>query len=319
MGQPRTQEFFCFALHVILDPANGDALSVHHQIGGACISVIGLADAAGIRHSHTWKPANVRTMNMSVDHDSREKRRIGTLQFVVAGIGHGSAPEVIGACMNQAEAFARVLLRKSFQPSQAFFTDAGERRRNHLLDDGKKWPELWSCGGKSCQTFRCPKHLIGIPADPGPSERADLIDDVRRVRSTVSQIAPMENEVRRDLPQVGDNRPHADQPSDGTVVQNSGRTRVVNLFFSTDKDYLFMTFRYVGDFLAAGDFGCRGRARPKKFEGATAVKLVAPSNGAVKFLSFAIQSRGATAVKLAAPSKLIRKVLKLPGSIWVAR
>src|SRR5260370_31750803 len=73
-------------------------------------------------------------------------------------------------------------------------------------------------------------------------------------------------------------RVHADQPSDGTVVQNSGRTRVVNLFFSTDKDYLFMTFRYVGDFLAAGDFGCRGRARPKKFEGATAVKLVARSN-----------------------------------------
>jgi len=28
-----------------------------------------------------------------------------------------------------------------------------------------------------------------------------------------------------------------------------GRTRVVNLLFSTDKDYLFMTFRYVGDFL----------------------------------------------------------------------
>ena len=121
-------------------------------------------------------------------------------------MGHGSAPEVIGAGMNQADAFAGVLLRKSFQPSQAFFTDAGERRRNHLLDDGKKWPELWSCGGKSCQTFRCPKHLIGIPADPGPPERADLIDDVRRVSSTVSQIAAMENQVRRDLPQISDNR-----------------------------------------------------------------------------------------------------------------
>src|SRR6266705_4872274 len=102
--------------------------------------------------------------------------------------------------------FARVLLRKSFQPSQAFFTDAGERRRNHLLDDGKKWPELWSCGGKSCQTFRCPKHLIGIPADPWPSERADLIDDVRRVSATVSQIAAMENALRRNLPQISDNR-----------------------------------------------------------------------------------------------------------------
>jgi len=206
VGQPRTQEFVCFALYVVLDPANGDALSVNHQIGGAPISVIRLADAAGIRHGHAWKPANVRTMNMSVDHDLRVKRRIGTLQFFVAGIGHGSAPEVIGAGMNQAEAFAGVLMRKPFQPSQAFFTDAGERRRNHLLDDGKEWPELWSCGGKFRQTFRGPKHLIGIPANPGPSERADLIDDVRRVSSTVSQIAAMENQVRRDLPQISDNR-----------------------------------------------------------------------------------------------------------------
>lgn len=42
------------------------------------------------------------------------------------------------------------------------------------------------------------------PSD-GPPEGADLIDDVRRVSSTVSQIAAMENEVRCDLPQVGEN------------------------------------------------------------------------------------------------------------------
>jgi hypothetical protein len=76
----------------------------------------------------------------------------------------------------------------------------------------------------------------------------------------------------------------------------------------------------------------------KIIEGATAVKLVAPSklsrkvsdppdsfwrrtcreagcavpNGIVKATSFAVQVRGASAVKLAAPSKLSRKVLKLP-------
>jgi hypothetical protein len=53
--------------------------------------------------------------------------------------------------------------------------------------------------------FREPQHLIGIPADPGPPQGADLIDNVRRVRSTGSQIAAMENEVRRELPQVRDN------------------------------------------------------------------------------------------------------------------
>jgi hypothetical protein len=55
------------------------------------------------------------------------------------------------------------------------------------------------------QTFRRPKHLIRIPAHPGPFEGADLIDDVRRVRSTGSQIAAMQNEVRCNLPQVPDN------------------------------------------------------------------------------------------------------------------
>ncbi len=60
-------------------------------------------------------------------------------------------------------------------------------------------------GGIFSQTLRGPKHLIGIPADPGPPQGADLIDDLRRVSSTGSQIATMENEVRRDLPQVGEN------------------------------------------------------------------------------------------------------------------
>jgi hypothetical protein len=108
--------------------------------------------------------------------------------------------------MNQAEAFLGVQIRKSFQPSQAFFTYACERWRNHLLDSGKKWPELRLSGRKFSQTLRAPEHLISIPADPGPPEGADLIDDVCGVRSAVSQIATMENKVRCDLPQVRDNR-----------------------------------------------------------------------------------------------------------------
>ncbi len=107
--------------------------------------------------------------------------------------------------MDQAKAFAGVPIRKSFQPSQAFFTDACERRGNHLLEYDKKWPELRLSGGEFSQTLRGPKHLICVPPDPGPLEGADLIDDVRRVRSTVSQIAAVENEVRRNLAQVGEN------------------------------------------------------------------------------------------------------------------
>src|SRR6266513_639893 len=78
MGKPRTRQFSCFNLHIVLDPANGNTLSVHQQIGRASISVIGLADAAGIRYGHSVKPPYVRTMNMPVDHGGSAERRIGT-------------------------------------------------------------------------------------------------------------------------------------------------------------------------------------------------------------------------------------------------
>jgi hypothetical protein len=205
MRQPGTQELFCFALHVILDAADGDGLSVDHQIRGTPISVIGLADAAGIRYGHAGKPAYVRDMDMSVDDDGGPKRRVGTAQFVTAGVGHGSAPAVIGAGMHHAKAGLGVPGRKFFQPAQAFFTDAGERWRNRLLDSGKKWRNLRVCGGIFSQTFGGPKHLIGIAADAGPRESAELIDDVGWVRSPGGQIAAMDNEVGRNLAQVGEN------------------------------------------------------------------------------------------------------------------
>ena len=46
---------------------------------------------------------------------------------------------------------------------------------------------------------------VDIPADPGPPQRADLIDDFRRVRSAVSQIAAMNDAVRCNLPQISEN------------------------------------------------------------------------------------------------------------------
>ena len=58
---------------------------------------------------------------------------------------------------------------------------------------------------------------------------------------------------------------------------------------------------------------------PNQPGGVTAVRQATPPNETVEASSFAIQSRGAAAVELAAPLKLLRKVLKLPGSIWNAK
>jgi hypothetical protein len=92
------------------------------------------------------------------------------------------------------------------QPSQALFPDAGYGWSDRCLNPGKNIRELRMACCKLRETFRGPEHLVGIPADSGPTEQADLIDDVRRVSATGSQITAVNYEVRRDLPQVSENR-----------------------------------------------------------------------------------------------------------------
>src|SRR5262249_50709874 len=62
------------------------------------------------------------------------------------------------------------------------------------------------CYGQFSQALRRPKHLICIPADPGPPEGADLIDDLSRVGAVSGQIATMKGEVWGKLAEVSQNR-----------------------------------------------------------------------------------------------------------------
>src|SRR5712675_207361 len=104
--------------------------------------------------------------------------------------------------MNQAESLRVISLRKSFQPAQAFFTNHRKRRRNQILYAPKKWPKLRRFSRKFTQTLRRPKHLIRIPADSRPPQRTNLVDHLRRMSPAVSQIAALDHQVRRNLPQV---------------------------------------------------------------------------------------------------------------------
>jgi hypothetical protein len=65
-------------------------------------------------------------------------------------------------------------------------------------------PELRRLSGKFIQAFRRPQHLVGVPADSRPRQGANLIDDLGWARSAINQIAAVDNQVRRDLPQVGE-------------------------------------------------------------------------------------------------------------------
>ena len=102
MRQTGLQEISRFTFHVVLNPANGDAVTVNQQVGSAAISIVGLADAAGIGYGHVFQAAYVRTMDVSVDHDRSVKRSVCALQLGVAGVRHRGTPEIIRAGVNQA-------------------------------------------------------------------------------------------------------------------------------------------------------------------------------------------------------------------------
>src|SRR5580704_4982077 len=107
--------------------------------------------------------------------------------------------------MNQAEALHGIAVRKSFQPAQPFFADACNGRLNRFLHHGKDWGNLRICGGIFTETFGSPEHLIHIASHPRPTEGANLINNFGWVSATGSQIAAMENQVRRNLPQIAEN------------------------------------------------------------------------------------------------------------------
>ncbi len=108
--------------------------------------------------------------------------------------------------MNQGKTFLGLQSRKSFKPAQAFFTNACKRGRDGLLDHGENWREFRLRGGEFSQTFGSPEHFVCIAANSWPTEGADLIDDLRRVSAARGQVAAVENNIRRNLLQVGENR-----------------------------------------------------------------------------------------------------------------
>src|SRR5438552_7656045 len=81
VGQTGLQEILRFTFHVVLNPANGDAVTVNQQIGSAPVSIVGLADAAAVGYGHVFQTAYVRTVDVSVDRDRSAKRSVHVLQL----------------------------------------------------------------------------------------------------------------------------------------------------------------------------------------------------------------------------------------------
>ena len=88
---------------------------------------------------------------------------------------------------------------------QTFLTDFGDGGRNRFLDQGENAGEFGLAGGVFSKTLRSPKHFIGVSADSGPSEGANLIDDVSGMGATGCQISALENEVGSGALEVGEN------------------------------------------------------------------------------------------------------------------
>jgi hypothetical protein len=55
---------------------------------------------------------------------------------------------------------------------------------------------------KFSQALWCPQHLIGVALHSGPAKLSYLINDFSRARSAGGQIAAMDDQIRRNQPQV---------------------------------------------------------------------------------------------------------------------
>ena len=108
--------------------------------------------------------------------------------------------------MNQGKNLLGLQSRESFKPPQAFFTNACKRWRDGLFDHGENWRELRLRGGEFSQTFGRPEHFVCIAADSRPTEGTNLIDDLRRVSAARGQVAAVEDNIRRNLLEIGENR-----------------------------------------------------------------------------------------------------------------
>ena len=92
--------------------------------------------------------------------------------------------------------------RQAAQPREPLFSQRFTGRRRHLLDRGEKGLQLGRLTRKLLQRLGPRKHFIRIANHTLPAEIANAIHNLRGTCSSVSQIAAVEDQVGRGLPQI---------------------------------------------------------------------------------------------------------------------
>ena len=141
-------------------------------------------------------------MDMPIDGDRLAERRVNRLQLGIARCRRGRAPGALGTGMHQRHRTMNLHARQAAQPGEPLFSQRFTGRRGHLLDRGEKGLQLRRLARKLRQRLGPEKHFIRIADHALPAEIANAIHNLGGTRSAVSQIAAVEDQVGRGLPQI---------------------------------------------------------------------------------------------------------------------
>ena len=100
----------------------------------------------------------------------------------------------------------RLHARQGTQPFEPLLSECVAGSRRHLRDRGPQGLQMRRLRRKLRQRFRSKQHFIRIAQHARPAQIADAIHDLHRSRAAVGQIATVENQVGRSLPQIRQDR-----------------------------------------------------------------------------------------------------------------
>ena len=139
---------------------------------------------------------------MSIYDNGLAERRVNRIEFGIARFRRGCAPGTLGTAVHKRHRTMNLHARQGAQPGEPLFSQRGAGRHGHLFDRGKKRLQLGRLFRKLLQRRGPEEHFIRIANHALPAKIANLIHNSQGTGSAVSQIAAVEDQVGRGLPQI---------------------------------------------------------------------------------------------------------------------
>ena len=134
-------------VNVIFHALDAHIRSVHEQIGGACITVIGKTYASAVGDSDFAAVTNKGRVDVRINCDGCMQNAVHRLEVGIRSCSKWSAPKVVRRRMYQRNQTTMVDLWKGPKPSDAICPKPFTGGCDDLANAGHQWTEFWGpCG-----------------------------------------------------------------------------------------------------------------------------------------------------------------------------